>query len=263
MAYQHFEFDVSDGVGTITLNRPGASNSLTLELVDEFLEIAIACDSDPAVRAILLTANGSMFCAGADLKLFASSGDQLGAVVRTMLHGLHSLISRLARMDVPVVTAVNGTAAGGGFSLAIMGDYVIAAESANFVMAYTASGLSPDASSTYYLPRLIGVRRARQLMLTNKRLGAAQALEWGLIDEVAPDAELRSTAYAMAARLAKGPTAAFGSTKRLLLSTFDNGLETQMELEGAEVTQNALGRDAQEGIRAFVEKRPPQFTGRR
>jgi 2-(1,2-epoxy-1,2-dihydrophenyl)acetyl-CoA isomerase len=165
-------------------------------------------------------------------------------------------------MDAPVIAAVGGTAAGGGMSLACSADLVIAADTAKFTMAYTRIGLIPDGSSTYFLPRRIGVGRARELMLRNRVLSAAEAKEIGLIEYVVPAADLDREARAIAAELAAGPTLAYGVTKRLLLGTFDHGLESQMEQETIGISQMGATADAKEGLRAFFEKRAPKFTGR-
>ena len=263
MDYEHIQLERDGAVAVVRLNRPQAANSLSRQTMLELMDVAVRCDEDPEVRAVLLTGNGPMFCSGADLKGFLERRDDLGTFVKELTVYIHAAVSRFARMEAPLVVAVNGIAAGGGFSLAILGDVVIAADSARFTLAYTASGLSPDASSTFFLPRLVGLRRARHLALTNRRLDAAEALDWGLVDRVVPADALESEALATARELAAGPTAAYGSAKRLLLASFENGLETQMELEAREVTANAKGADVREGIAAFVEKRKPRFTGRR
>jgi 2-(1,2-epoxy-1,2-dihydrophenyl)acetyl-CoA isomerase len=164
-------------------------------------------------------------------------------------------------MRAPLVIAVNGTAAGAGMSLAITGDLVLAADSAKFTMAYTAAGLSPDGSSSYFLPRLVGLRRAQELLFTNRRLSAAEALDWGLVTQVVTDGELAETAQTLATRLAAGPTSAYGMVKSLLIDTYDTSLEGQMELEGRGIADMAAGPDGLEGIAAFVNKRTPAFTG--
>ncbi len=256
-----FERDAS--VGIVRLNRPQAMNALTKEMMIALMHIAIECDEDPDIRAVILTGAGDAFCAGADLKAFLEQPDSLGPLTKELTVYIHAAISRLARMDAPLILAVNGMAAGGGFSLTLTGDVTYAADSARFTMAYTASGLSPDASSTFFLPRLVGLRRARNLALTNRRLDANEALDWGIVDEVVPAATLMEHALTTARSLASGPTASFGSAKRLMLESFEHGLEAQMELEAREIALNAAGADVQEGIRAFVEKRPPAFRGRR
>ena len=256
------QFEVDQGVGIIRLNRPEHMNSLTKEMMVALMDAAIQCDEDPNVRAALLTGNGKAFCAGADLKGFLEQ-EALGPFVKELTVYLHAAVSRLVRMDAPLVVAVNGTAAGGGFSLSLLGDVSLASKSAMYTMAYTASGLSPDGSSTFFLPRLVGLRRARHLAITNRRLKAEEALEWGLTDELAEDDELFDKALSIAQGLASGATAAFGSAKRLLIDSYNTGLETQMEMEAREVTMNATGADVAEGIAAFIEKRRPAFKGKR
>tara|TARA_B100000029_G_scaffold451655_1_gene476359 strand:- start:395 stop:1186 length:792 start_codon:yes stop_codon:yes gene_type:complete len=256
-------FERDGNVGIIRLNRPQAMNALTKEMMISLMHIAIECDEDPDIRAVVLTGAGDAFCAGADLKAFLENPDALAPLVKELTVYIHAAISRLVRMDAPVVLAVNGMAAGGGFSLTLIGDVTYAAERARFTMAYTASGLSPDASSTFFLPRLVGLRRARHLALTNRRLDAEEARDWGLVDEVVPDAALEGHALATAQTLAAGPTASFGSAKRLMLESLEHGLEAQMELEAREIAANAAGEDVREGIRAFVEKRPAAFRGHR
>jgi 2-(1,2-epoxy-1,2-dihydrophenyl)acetyl-CoA isomerase len=170
-------------------------------------------------------------------------------------------MATMARMDAPVVCAVNGMAAGAGFSLAVGCDLVIAAQSARFTLAYTAAGLSPDGSSTWFLPRLIGLRRARELMLTNRLLSADEAQAMGIVDRVVPDDALAAEADAQAAAFAAGPTKAFGATKRLLQESWANGLETQMHRESRSIAELTRTADAAEGIDAFVNKRKPDFGG--
>jgi 2-(1,2-epoxy-1,2-dihydrophenyl)acetyl-CoA isomerase len=160
-----------------------------------------------------------------------------------------------------VIGAVNGTAAGAGFSLVMACDLAVAAESAVFTMAYTNAGLSPDGGSTFYMPRKIGDRRTRELMLTNRVLKAPEALTWGIVNDVVPDAEVLDRATKLAGRLAAGPTLAFGAVKNLLNGSFDQTLESQMELEARSIGEMSATADGQEGIRAFLEKRKPGFRG--
>lgn len=261
MAYGNLLFEIADGVATITLNRPDAANAIDLALARELMDVSIQCDENPAVRAVLLTGSGKLFCAGGDLRSFAEKGDALPAALKELTAYLHAASSRFARMSPPMVVAVNGAAAGAGFSLAVAGDLVLAAESAKFSMAYTAAGLSPDGSSSWYLPRLVGTRRAQELMFTNRRLSAAEALDWGLVTRVVADAELAAEARQLAQQLAQGPTRAFGVVKSLLLSSHGESLETQMEHEARGIAAMGGTPDGREGIRAFLEKRPPKFTG--
>ncbi len=192
-------FEKRDGVARVTLNRPDAANALDRTMARELMEVAIDCDEDAAVRCVVLTGSGSrMFCAGGDLRAFVEAGEHAPALVKDMTTHLHAAISRFARMNAPVIAAVNGTAAGGGFSLMCGCDLVIAAASASFTMAYTRAGLSPDGSSTFYLARVIGLRRAYEMALTNRVLSAAEALEWGLVNRVVADADLHREVDALA-----------------------------------------------------------------
>ncbi len=264
MEFETIKYELTDGVARITLDRPQAMNAIDDVLARELLLAAIEADADPTARAILITGNGPMFCAGGDLKLFAGSGDRLAALaaqVNQVTGDLHAALSRLLRSDAPVVVAVNGGAAGAGMSLAIAGDFVFASETATFTMAYTAAGLTPDGSCSYVMPRLIGTRRTMELMLTNRTLTATEARDWGLISQVAPEAELIDQAEALAAKLAAGPTKAYGSVKALLLESYASGLETQMERESRHVERAITSRDGREGVAAFAAKRAPNFTG--
>ena len=263
MDYETILFDVHEGVATLTLNRPAAANSLNKMMAEGLMAASIECDENPLIRALVFTGQGKMFSAGGDLKSFYGTGQGIGTALKDLTVYLHAAISRFARMDAPVITAVNGMAAGAGMSMAVFGDLVYAGHSAAFTMAYTAAGLSPDGSSSYFLPRLIGLRRTQELMLTNCRLSAQEALAWGLINKVVDDSALLGEAQSVAAKLATGPTSAYGSVKRLLSTTFAEGLEAQMELEAREIVDNARGRDGREGIEAFVNKRAPAFTGQR
>ncbi len=261
MAYETILFEVADNVARITLNRPDAANSLNGAMAHDLMKAAIRCDEDPEIRAVLLTGSGKMFCAGGDLKTFAGFGDEIGARLKELTVYLHAATARFARMDAPLVVAVNGVAAGAGLSLAVSGDLVLAARSAIFTSAYTAAGLSPDGSSTWYLPRLIGMRRTQEMMLTNRRLDAGEALEWGLITEVVDDDALMAEAGALAGRLASGATGAYGAVKKMLVESFTNPLETQMEIEARAISDRAQSPDGREGIAAFLAKRTPNFTG--
>ncbi len=261
MELSEIVYAVEENVGHITFNQPESMNSLTLNTVQELLQAVLAADDDPGVRAVLIDAKGKMFSAGGNVKFFHEQGDRLARTLKEMTTYLHAAQSRLARMTAPVVIAVQGTAAGGGMSLAVSGDLTLAAESAKFTMAYTAAGLSPDGGSTFNLPRLIGLQRTKELMLTNRVLSAAEAREWGLITRVVPDEKLGEEAGNLARQLAQGPTRALGAVKRMLADTLSTPYETQMELESEQIS--AMGRtvDAREGIEAFATKRKPKFSG--
>lgn len=205
MDYQTLNFDVSVGVATITLNRPNNMNAMSPAMGAELHEVALEIDADQDIRAVVLTGAGKVFCAGGDLGEFAAAGDGARTLIMKMTGDLHLALSRLARNAAPVIAAVNGTAAGAGFSLLMAADLAIAAESAVMTMAYTNAGLSPDGSSTYYMPRKIGDRRARELMLTNRVLNAQEALDWGVVNQVVADGEALPAAQKLAAKLAHRP----------------------------------------------------------
>jgi 2-(1,2-epoxy-1,2-dihydrophenyl)acetyl-CoA isomerase len=259
MDYQTLLYEVKNNVARITLNRPDAANALDGRMGHELMRVAIRASEDTSVRAVILTGAGKMFCGGGDLKHFASLGDRLPAHLKELAGELHLAISRFARMEAPVIAAVNGSAGGAGLSLAIFADIVLAAESAKFTLAYTRAALSPDGGSTYFLPRIIGLRRALEMALTNRVLSAREALDWGLITRIVPDAELQAQADALAAQLAAGATQAFGAAKRLLQHSFSESLETQMELEALAIADRARTPHSREGIAAFIAKRPPKF----
>src|SRR3954469_4119315 len=261
MDYTAIRYEVKAQVARITLNRPDAANAIDLTMGRELMQAAIRASEDRGVRAVLLTGAGRMFCAGGDLKTFAAQGDALGAHVKELAGMLHLAISRLVRMDAPFVVAVNGATGGGGMSFVLAADLVLAAESAKFTMAYTRAGLSPDGGSTYFLPRIVGVRRALELALTNRVLTAREAQEWSLVTRVVPDAALGAEAQALAVQLAAGATRAYGAAKRLLHHSFAESLETQMELEAQAIAEQARGAAAREGIAAFIAKRAPRFEG--
>lgn len=251
--------EVRDAVAHITLNRPQAGNGITAKLARALAGAALTCQNDPSVRAVLLRGAGDAFCVGGDLKDFAARRDNISAYLLETTAQLHLAISRLARMNAPVVAAVHGAAAGGGFSLACACDLVVAAESAYFVIAYSRIGLPPDGGSTYYLPRLIGLRRALELALLHPRLSAQQARDYGIVNQVAPDAELTARVEELAKTLASGPLHAFGMTKKLFHMGWSESLEAQMERESHAIAEAAAGPEGREGIMSFLEKREPEF----
>jgi len=261
MKFETLLVEIVEGVAEVTINRPDAANALNPLMSRELSDLAIELDTNPAVRAVLITGAGPMFCAGGDLKGMADE-ENISATLLHMAGDLHMGLSRLARMSAPVIGAINGTAAGAGFSLALAMDLAIAADNAVFTMAYTRAGLSPDGSSTYFAPRRLGDRRARELMLTNRVLNATEALEWGVVNQVVAADELMTEARKLARQLASGPTQAFGAVKTLLNQSYDNGLEAQLELESRSIAKLGSGEDGQEGIAAFVAKRKPEFKGR-
>ncbi len=262
MSYESLVFELKDGVALIRLNRPEDGNALTLEMARELLGAAGRCDEDPQVRAVVLTGTGKMFCAGGDLKAFAAQGERVSSYMKETTLAFHGAISRFNRMAAPVVAAINGTAAGGGLSLALATDIAVAGESAKFTMAYTRVGLSPDGGATYFLARLIGLRRAQEMVLLNPVLTAKQALEWGLINRVVPDDQVLPAALDLARQLSQSAPRALGEAKRLLLAGATDSLESQMEQESRTIAAMVGSADGQEGIAAFLAKRSPKFTGK-
>lgn len=262
MSYAALRYDVRDAIATITLNRPTAYNALDLTMGRELLDAAIEADEDRNVRCIVVTGAGKAFCAGGDVKSFHEAGDRVGVLVKQLTIYLHGAISRLARTPKPVLMAVNGIAAGAGMSLGCAGDLVVAAESAKFTMAYSKIGASPDGSATYFMPRLIGFRRTLELHFTNRTLSAREAMEWGLVNRVHPDAQFADAVQGLAAELAQGPTAAFGRAKLLVQQSTQESLETQMELEAQAIAQASATEDFRNGVAAFAAKQPARFNGR-
>ena len=255
--YDTLTLEQSGPITRITLNRPDAANGMNHTMTRELADAAKRCDT-AATKVVVITGSGRFFCAGGDLKSFAAA-ETRGPFIKGVADDLHRAISTFARMDAVVITSVNGVAAGAGFSLAVTGDLVLAAESASFTMAYTRAGLSPDGSSSYYLPRLIGITRTKELMLTNRTLTAPEASQWGLVTEVVPDAELVARTDALAEQMAATAAKSNGGVKSLMLSTFANGLEEQMELEGRLIGTLADSADGREGIDAFLAKRKAKF----
>ena len=262
MAYDAILYDVKDSVATITLNRPDAYNALNLTLARDVFQATLEADESRDVRCIVITGAGKAFCAGGDVKDFADNPDRIGILVKELTTYLHGAVSRLARSLKPVIMAVNGVAAGGGMSLALSGDLVVAAESAKFNMAYSRIAASPDGSSSYFLPRMIGLRRALELHFTNRVLSAREAMDWGLVNRVHPDAEFPAAVRTLACELAQGPTLAFGRAKLLFHQSTQESLETQMELEAQAIAASGHTEDFRNGVVAFARKQPVTFTGR-
>ncbi len=261
MEYRELSYAVKAHVATITLNRPDCYNAMNVRMVEELFEAALACDEDPEVRAVVLTGAGQAFCAGGDVKEFIERSETISHYLKRLLTLLHGTISRISRMSKPVIAGVNGVAAGGGMSLAMACDLVVAAYSARFTMAYSKIGATPDGSSTYFLPRLVGLRRALELIYTNRVLTAKEAEALGLVNRAVPDAEFAAALNALATELAAGPTLALGRAKRLLLMSGQESLETQMENETQFIVLSSKTADFREGVKAFTEKRRPLFTG--
>lgn len=264
MSYNCLRFEKAEGIARITIDRPAQFNALNLQAMEELLDIANRCSTDSSVRCVLLTGAGERaFCAGGDVPGFHAGieSGEIGVLIQRMTQALHMAISRFAWMNAPLVAAVNGVAAGAGLSLAAACDLAVAADTARFTSAYTRIGLTPDGSSTYFLTRLVGPRRAMELHMTDRVLSAEEALDWGIVNRVVPAASLAEEAGRLAAQLASGPTRAYGNVKRLIQTGLADTLESQMERESRSILEMARSVDGLEGIAAFVAKRPPRFTG--
>lgn len=253
---------VADGVATVTLDQGDRGNPFDASLCAELSLAATVCDEDPAVRAVLLRAEGRFFSVGGDLGSLGASREALGPFIKNATTGFHSAVSRFARMDAPVVVAVHALAAGGGVSLLAGGDVVVAGRSAQFVAAYQRIGLAIDGGGSHHVPRRVGHGRATSFYLRSQTWSADEALAYGLIDELVDDEAVLATASAIAAGFATGPTRAFGEVKNLLASSWDTPLEAQLELEARAMARAGRTDDAWEGISAMGEKRRPEFQGR-
>jgi 2-(1,2-epoxy-1,2-dihydrophenyl)acetyl-CoA isomerase len=253
---------VDAGVARLVLNRAATGNAMDPALVAGLRERTQEIEQRDDIRAVVLAATGKTFCVGGDLRYFETQGDDVQAAVHALASDLHAVIASLVRLEAPVIAAVNGVVAGGGLSLVCAADIAIAAASATFTSAYTAVGLSPDGGSTWFLPRLVGTRRAAELMLTNPRLDAQSAADAGILTRVVADEELESEVERVASLLAAGPTRAHAAVKRLLRGSDTGTLEVQLADEAATIAELAAGHDGREGVAAFLAKRPPVFEGR-
>ncbi len=263
MLYETLQFEMRGAVCILTLNRPDNLNALNTHVAKDFVA-ALGEAIESKARAIVLTGAGRAFCAGGDLRemqSIASREGRLEAFFDEPLRILNEAILLIRQTPVPFIAAVNGVASGGGCNLALACDLVIAAESARFNQAFIKIGLNPDCGGTFILPRLVGWKRATELMFTGDMITAQAAFEMGMINAVIPDAELMSHALAMADRLANAPTAAIAQIKRLLEASAVNDYSGQLELERASQIESGTTKDFIEGVSAFLEKRPPRFTG--
>jgi 2-(1,2-epoxy-1,2-dihydrophenyl)acetyl-CoA isomerase len=253
-------FAMEGGIARITFNQL-PFNTIDLEAIDQFADAANQCAASAGLRVVVLTGSGDRaFCAGGDVRAFARDPDNVDRLVRDMASRLHTAISRLAWLRAPVVAAVNGVAAGAGLSLVAACDLAIASSRATFTSAYTRIGLSPDGSSSWFLPRLIGRRRAMHMYMNNPVLNAATALDWGLLNEVVAPEDFEAAVEDQVRRLADGPTRAYAGVKELLMQSGDS-LESQMERETRTIARLSRSPDGMEGVRAFVEKRSAQYQG--
>lgn len=261
------KFSRQEPLAVITLNRPEARNALSPAMIGELASALESC-KHPTVRAVLITGVQGAFCAGADVKNFTEHLEThgphgLSQHLRKLADTLHrDVILAIRKLDKPVIAAINGVAAGAGFSLALACDMRLASSDARFLMAYANIGCSADGGSTYMLPRLVGSGRAMEIYLANQPIGAEYALELGLVNQVFPSDHFDRHAMETATRLAEGPTVAFGRVKALFDQSWDSTLETQLDIETKALSDIGLTGDFQEGIKAFTEKRKPWFQGK-
>ncbi len=250
------------GVATIRLNDPDSMNALSAPMAAELERIIAGLSEDRSVRALVLTGTGRAFCAGGDVQSFYDNRDDPAEIMQAVLDGLHGAVGRLIDAPFPTITAINGVVAGAGMGIALATDLAVAAESAMFTMAYTGIGVSPDGSSTFYLPRLVGTRVAMEMILTNKHVSSEEALALGIVNKVVPDDELSDAAAKLAAKLAVGPTLAYVRARKLLRSSLGADPFTQMDAEADGILAAGETQDFYEGVSAFIEKRRPTFTGK-
>jgi 2-(1,2-epoxy-1,2-dihydrophenyl)acetyl-CoA isomerase len=263
MSYETIQLEMLQAVGLVTLNRPDKLNALTVEVARDF-QSAVGQALEKGARAIVITGAGRAFCAGGDLREMQNIAGQEGrleAFFDEPLRILNEAILLIRQTPIPFIAAVNGVASGGGCNLALACDLVFAAESAKFNQAFIRIGLSPDCGGTFILPRLVGWKKAAELMFTGEMVTAEAAMELGMINGVTPDTELMSHAMAMAERLASAPTAAIAQIKKLLEASAVNDYGGQLELERTAQIESGKTKDFVEGVAAFLEKRPPRFVG--
>ena len=255
----HIEINIEDQVCIIKLNRPKVFNSFNKEMAFELQEILDNCEKNPAVRSILLTAEGKAFCAGQDLQeLTAPDGPKLSDIVR---EHYNPIIKRIRSIEKPIVCAVNGVAAGAGANIALACDITIAGESVAFIQAFSKIGLIPDSGGTFFLPRSIGMQKATALMMLADKVTAADAEKMGMIYKVCADESLMEESMKLAKKLAALPTIGLGLTKRALNKSITNDLTAQLALEDELQTTAGKTYDYNEGVAAFLEKRKPKFKG--
>lgn len=259
--------EISGTIATITINRPDSLNAINDDVVSALIEITGALREARDVRCVVLTGAGDHFMAGGDVKRFkrkfeeVENDDEARAWFNSILGRIHIVVDNMYNLPMPVICAVKGAVAGAGFSLMLGCDLVIAQEGGIFTLAYCHLGTSPDGGSTWHLPRTLGMKRAMEIALLGDRFGPEKALEWGLINKVVPQADFESEVDKLARRLAAGPTLAYARTKRLLLDSADNTIDTQLGLETESFVSCAMSEDFRKGVTAFVDKQKPDFTG--
>ena len=261
MVYETILYAVADGVATITLNRPESLNAFNDAMIAETTAAVKQAGRDSAVRCLVLTGAGRGFSSGQDLKSTEARDDDF-AIGDHLRQGYHRLIRQMVGTEKPIIGAINGVAAGAGCGVALATDLRIASDRASFMLAFSRIGLIPDSGVNWLLPRLVGHARAYQMAVTAEKIGAEKALAWGLVNDVVPHAQLEEAVVTLARSLAGGATVAFGLTKRAMWKGWHTDLDEALEYEAHLQQIAARSADFQEGVAAFLEKRPAQFTGR-
>lgn len=249
------ESSCAEKIATLTLSRPDHGNTIDPAMAVALLQAAERCDEDDDIRCVILTGRGKLFCGGGDVGAFASAGAGVSAFLQDLAGTLHAAILRLMRMRKPLITLVNGPAAGAGMSLAMIGDFALAARSAHFSAAYTALGLSPDGGMSWLLPRMVGLRRAQEIILSNRRVSSDEAERIGIVTRIVDREQLLAAGAELAASLAGEPVPALGATRRLLLESFDSTLETQLEREMRSIAMLGGSEESLRRVAAFAARR--------
>ena len=261
--YETLVFKEMDGVAWIQMNRPKELNALNLSMAKALCQVAAHCTTEKRIRAVVLTGTGGAFCAGGDVKDMFKHLQETGRAdlfLRELALHLHAFVAEVVRMPKPVIAAVNGTAAGAGFSMSLACDMSLAMEGVRFVMAYTGIGLVPDGSSTYFLSRLVGIKKAMEIVYLNQPIDTDEALRLGIVNHVFPAEDFKKSVSSVALSLAQGPTETFGRAKVLLHRGLGETLESQLENERQGIALSALCGEFWEGVTAFVEKRKADFV---
>ena len=251
--------NIDGGVGKLTLNRPAAGNALNFAAAHALTDHIDRCAADPDVRCLVITGAERFFCVGGDVALMGAAGDEISDTLLALANAVHEAIAALAAFPKPVLTLVNGPAAGAGFSLAICADLCLAGSKSSFTTAYIKLGLTPDGGMSWMLPKLIGLRTATELLLTSKRLSPQEALAMRLISRVIPDEQLAEQGMQLARELAAGPTHALAETRKLLLDSYGADFRLHLGAEAASIALAGAHAEGREGISAFIQKRSAQF----
>jgi 2-(1,2-epoxy-1,2-dihydrophenyl)acetyl-CoA isomerase len=261
----HLEVSIENGIATLTMNRPEARNALSMEMRSQLADVLHDVERDDSVRCVVLTGTGDHFMAGGDVKGMGDSIKKSPEEIRKefilRIHDLHPIMFAMRRMPKPIIASCRGAAAGAGVSIALACDLVIAAEDAFFTLAYCKIGTSPDGSSSFHLPRAVGIKKAMEIALLGDRFDAQAAKDMGMINFVVPNDELDAETDKLATRLANGPTHVYGNTKALFYRSLESEFESQLQAEAEYFSDCAAREDFKEGVTAFIEKRSPVFTG--